>query len=226
MIKNNKIIVNISYRNVTHYMKLGYNAIINKSLEIKTTDLPTVSHVKIESICQLCGGINKIMYCKYITNINRYGFYGCRGCSREKFRMTYLKREGDHSYIDMNREQLMKALNKESDDIHMKSEDNYIEISGDTYLLYRNEVRRLTKKVESILYGNWNGFDYYDNEFIKENFNLNHNDPKFPTIDHKTSVYYGFINKIPPSEIADISNLYITKRSINSTKREFNEFKS
>lgn len=42
----------------------------------------------------------------------------------------------------------------------------------------------------------------------------------YPTIDHKISVYYGFINNISPEEIGDISNLCITKRWINSTKRD------
>ena len=99
MIKIDKITVNISYRNVTHYLKLGYNAILNQSLEINVTDLPSVSHVKIDVICSLCNCENKIMYCKYIDNVNRHGFYGCKKCSREKFKMTYID-GGGGSWID------------------------------------------------------------------------------------------------------------------------------
>lgn len=47
MLKNKKIEVFISYRNITHYRKLGYNAHIDTNLEINVYDLPASSHVKI-----------------------------------------------------------------------------------------------------------------------------------------------------------------------------------
>lgn len=72
---------------------------------------------------------------------------------------------------------------------------------------------------EQTLFENWNGYDYYDNEYIKENIKLNQHNSIFPTI----SVYYGFKNNIPASEIADIKNLCITKRSINSRKSRLTE---
>ena len=52
-------------------------------------------------------------------------------------------------------------------------------------------------------------------------------DKQYPTIDHKTSILYGFLNKILPSEIGNIDNLCITKRSINSSKygKTLDEFK-
>lgn len=34
---------------------------------------------------------------------------------------------------------------------------------------------------------------YYDNELIKDNYNLHHNDNSYPSIDHKISIYYGLI---------------------------------
>ena len=45
MLKNEKIEVYISYRNYTHYIKLGYDAKINQNLEILTIHLPSSSHV-------------------------------------------------------------------------------------------------------------------------------------------------------------------------------------
>ena len=38
-------------------------------------------------------------------------------------------------------------------------------------------------------------------------------------IDHKISIFHGFINNIDPILISDISNLCITKRYINSSKQ-------
>jgi hypothetical protein len=49
-----KIDIFISYRNVTHFLKLGYDAIINSNLNVYVLDLPTVSHVRIDPICEVC----------------------------------------------------------------------------------------------------------------------------------------------------------------------------
>lgn len=93
--------------------------------------------------------------------------------------------------------------------------------------IYKNEVWRLTYKYKKQLIDEWNGHDYYDNELIRDNYNLYPNDNNYPSIDHKISIYYGFIKKIDPSIIGDISNLCITKRSINKKKGILseNEFK-
>lgn len=99
-------------------------------------------------------------------------------------------------------------------------------IDSDDYLIYRNECRRLTNSNIKKLFKDWDGLDYYDGVDISLNFDLNHNDPSYPTIDHKTSIYFGFINKIDPILIGSIENLCITKRSYNSKKRDLceNEF--
>jgi len=270
MIKNNKIKVPISYRNVTHYLKLGYDAIINTELEISIKDLPIVSHVKIDACCEICEKVTNIMYCKYVENKKRHGFYSCKSCSRHKSVLTSREIYGVDNYMMLEESKKMVSENNikkygvkttllekntklkisktmiekygtdkfyeirtptknkkfkfngfDSVDSDITDPSNkYRIIHDESYSLYRNEVRRLTKKVEKLLYDNWDGFDYYDGDYIKENFTLNHNDPKYPTIDHMKSIYYGFNNTIPASEIGDISNLCITKRSINSSKRE------
>lgn len=84
--------------------------------------------------------------------------------------------------------------------------------------LYRRIVRKITNRNRIKVMEDWNGFDYYDGEYIKENFELKHTDYGYPTVDHKISIIYGFKNNIPPEEIGDISNLCITKKGINSSK--------
>lgn len=76
------------------------------------------------------------------------------------------------------------------------------------------------------LFENWNGYDFYDNEYIKNNFNLNHFSNNYPTIDHKISIKYGFKNKIPPEKLAELNNLCFTKQIINKKKsfKNYNEF--
>jgi hypothetical protein len=88
---------------------------------------------------------------------------------------------------------------------------------------YKRVVRNISNKNKKLLYENWNGYDYYDNEFIKGYQSYSHVHRFYPTIDHKVSKYYGFINDIPAEEISDISNLCITKRFINSIKNKMIE---
>jgi hypothetical protein len=89
--------------------------------------------------------------------------------------------------------------------------------------LYKRLCRKYTNRNKKELLKNWNGLDYYDNENIRDNFNLHYLDPNYSTIDHKISVKYGYLNNIDEKIIADVSNLCITKRKINSSKRAKNE---
>jgi hypothetical protein len=84
---------------------------------------------------------------------------------------------------------------------------------------YRRSVRHLTKKYKEELIEKWSGYDYYDGEYIKNNFMLDKNDPSYPTIDHKISIFFGFINKISVEEISRIENLCLTKRILNLKKK-------
>ena len=54
-LKHEFIEISISYRNITHFKKLGYNAKLHESLKIKTIDLPAVSHQKVTAVCECCG---------------------------------------------------------------------------------------------------------------------------------------------------------------------------
>lgn len=278
MLKNSYTKVYISYRNKTHYLKLGYKPILDTELEIKTEHLPTSSHVKVDVICSICKIENNIQYDKYIINVKRHNFYGCKKCSRQKAALTSVDRYGVDNYSktdewkkrveDTNihkygyktnllcpkfKENIksillekygtekfweIRELNGKNKKLKLidimdidiidilKSEDLYsdfLDIEDINYVLYRNECRRITTFNNKELMNSWDGLDYYDNDNISENFKLDHNDPSYPTIDHKISVYYGFINKIDPNEIGSIYNLCITKRSINSKKRDMIE---
>jgi hypothetical protein len=90
--------------------------------------------------------------------------------------------------------------------------------------LYKREVSKLTNRVKKKLYENWDGYDYYDGEYIKGNFAHSPLSSLYPTIDHKISTYFGFINNIEPEEISGLENLCITKRTINSQKRELTDY--
>lgn len=276
MIKQNTITINISYRNITHYIKLGYKPILNIPLEIYPNHLPSASHVIITSICEICFAERDLIYCKYLENKKRYGFYGCKKCSRQKAALTSMKKYGvdnysrtdewksrvektnlkkfgfktnllnpsyqskiknilKNKYGTENFYEIRNVNNKnkfildDKLDLLIKysvklSESEYNDdILTKEYHRYKTECRRITESCSKHLFLGWDGIDYYDGEYIKDNFDLDHNDPKYPTVDHKISISYGFNNKIDPNQIGDIKNLCVTKRNLNCLKRNLNE---
>jgi hypothetical protein len=84
--------------------------------------------------------------------------------------------------------------------------------------LYKTTVRNQTKQSLKLL--KWDGTDFYDGSYIKDNFILSHIDNDYPTIDHKISIYDGFLNNISTHVISDVENLCWTKRIINITKNK------
>ncbi|NDF16367.1 MAG: hypothetical protein EB079_00155 [Verrucomicrobia bacterium] len=91
------------------------------------------------------------------------------------------------------------------------------------YTIYRKLVDNNLDIIRNKFLEDWDGFDYYDGEYIKNNLSIDCKSRLYPTIDHKVSVYYGFINNISVEEISDKKNLCVTKSYINSKKRELNE---
>jgi len=71
----------------------------------------------------------------------------------------------------------------------MKTKGLHIEDKTD-YQKYRTNVYRLTKKIKNKLLDIWDGYDYYDSEYIKDNFNLKYSHKNYPTIDHMKSIFY------------------------------------
>jgi hypothetical protein len=167
------------------------------------------------------------------TNLIRYGF----ACSlqndkvREKTKITNLKLYDDENFNNRKKfkETCLDKYNCENvfQDENIKNKILSTRVKHGIQMFpelktsfqeYQLIVRSLTRKIKKELFEKWNGCDYYDNKYIKDNFNLKSSDGCYPTIDHKNSVFYGFMNNIPPEDISDISNLCITKRFINSSK--------
>jgi hypothetical protein len=130
---------------------------------------------------------------------------------KNKIRQTILgKYLSDPTY----KERISKSLEK-----YFKNNPSFIsyyELEG--YIKYKNKVDRITRSNKKKLVENWNGVDYYDNEIIKDNFNLHYNDAEYPTIDHKFSIIYGFKNGFSTEFVGSVENLCFTKRKLNSEK--------
>lgn len=154
------------------------------------------------------------------TNLEKYGFEFVLQLEniKNKSKKTCLEKYGYENYSKT------KEWYERTKQIRIKNGQQIPDELKTKYEIYRKRVNNLTSLKKLRLFENWDGYDYYDNEYIKENLKLSNNSKFYPTIDHKISVYYGFINNIPPEEISKIENLCITKRSINSSKRDKNDY--
>ena len=137
--------------------------------------------------------------------------------SKDKIKDTLNDRYGGHQ---TNNPEIMNKIIKKGRETKIK---NMLVIPDDdlsSWNLYRRNVRNLTNRSKKILFENWDGYDYYDGEYIKDNLNgdIKHTDYGYPTMDHKISIIYGFNNNIPPEKIGCLENLCITKKGINSSK--------
>lgn len=153
------------------------------------------------------------------TNIKRYGFDNPAKNEdiKDKIKQTCMDRYGVEYHLSLP--EIRERISKTKSELGLQLPTEMI----DDFVIYRNKVNDLTRRVKNELYEEWDGLDYYDNEYIMDNMELDSNDRLYPTVDHKISVYHGFVNGIDEEEISQLSNLCITKRYINSSKHNKNE---
>ena len=216
MLITNKLKTKIVPLNINHLKNFYPNIKLYEMIEIDINHLSEKSPIIIECKCEVCGKQNSLQYRAYLRNKKRYNYYSCKGCKNKKTDMTKELLYGQSKYN--NSYKMIKT--KEEKGI-------YIPLSSvDDFKKYRKLVNRLTMRFKKSLFDNWNGFDFYDNEYIKKNLTtIKSNDMNYPTIDHKISLFEGFNKNIPPYIIGGIENLCITKRKINLLKSNKENFK-
>lgn len=227
-------------KHISKYINNGYICKVGDIIEVSIKDLPINSHALVEVKCDICGNKKHLRYQVYNKSFLNQLIYSCSTkCGVLKYENTCLAKYGVSNYAKTNEcriktentclsrygelvparnKQVMNKIQKTKVNLGLQNED----VNLDRFHLYKKSVRSLTNRNKKKLFENWDGFDYYDNSKIIQNFNLNSNDKDYPTIDHRISIFYGFINNIDPIIISDISNLCITKRYINSSKQTKN----
>jgi len=95
------------------------------------------------------------------------------------------------------------------------------------YKAYKNRVRQLTKKHIISVLESWKAYNpicYYTGEQLL-NVDGSHLSDRlmYPTIDHKVSVLFGYLNDIPVEIISSLKNLCVCSRKINSIKSQLTE---
>lgn len=159
------------------------------------------------------GNLNNISKIK-LTNLLKYGVeYSLQDSNiRNKIKETCMKKYGSVSYMGTIEFVEKTKISKIIKGINLPDE-LLVE-----FKLYKRNVTKITRRNIKELYEKWDGLDYYDNEFIKNNFLLNPMNRKYPTIDHKVSTFNGFIDNIDCNIIGGLDNLCITKKYLNSIK--------
>jgi hypothetical protein len=181
---------------------------------VSIKDLSKQSHVKIKCLCEMCGKVREI-------NFNQYRDI-CFECSNKSRCGEKHPRFGKKSSINMLNKQRKTKIKR-----GIWLPDDKL----DAFSLYRKLVKIETKKWKDKIFELWNGMDYYtgkrlikNEEFSALNPLLHVNKNKLqPTIDHKISVYYGFVNNISYEIVGGFDNLCICSKVINSTKSRLNE---
>ena len=227
---NIKSVVYSNY--INHKKHDGYTCFdcnnISKNIEriYKVTHARNIEGVneKIEKTNIEKYGVKSVLCLKEIRNLVK-DIYGVDNISKLD-KIKEIKRLNSQNKYNTNTPLQDKNIIKIIRDKHLKS-GLWKEYDKNDYKKYRYRVNYLTKKNKKQLFENWDGYDFYDKEYIKDYLSLNHIDKRYPTIDHKKSVYDGFKEKISVEEISSKNNLCITKRSLNSSKSNsnFEEFK-
>jgi len=196
-------------RHLNNILKYGYeyNTLFNEKLKLSIMDKYGVDNLsKSEEVREK----------RKKTMIERYNveYYVLSKEFKNKSEKSCIKNYGKSHPMKI-KEEVKKRLNKMG-----------LDFETNDFIIYRRLVDKFTKYNRNKLLENWNGNDAYDGEYIKENFNLKGQHGDYPTIDHIKSVKECFNEGLLPIYVADINNLCITKRRINSKKGFKNNIES
>lgn len=144
MILSNKILVKSS----KYYNKLGYD-ISEKYIEIKISDLPHGSHVKIEAKCDYCINTRKISYKEYNKNISINNKFSCSikcGCLKSK--ETNLEKYGVEStnQLDSKKEKSRKTTKEKWGVDHISKIESIIESKRKKMIEKKDDISKRFKE--------------------------------------------------------------------------------
>lgn len=87
-----------------------------------------------------------------------------------------------------------------------------------TWKQWYRRCNAILQKRRKEMVGDWDGFDYIDNKYIKDNLTLPYYHKDYPTLDHVIPKQTLFLEGYTPEEACKEENLKWTTRSNNSKK--------
>jgi hypothetical protein len=237
MLITKKVEIKVNACVVPYFRNLGYITGKDKMLVVPVEHLNKGSHSIVEVSCDICGEINTMCYKKYLSSTDFDGKYYCRvnKCFTEKVKLGTIEKYGvENTSMLKSFQDKWKKTNLErygventfqSEEAKVKIREKGGWLSDDElvgFTKYNRIVRKLTLRNRKKMLEDWNGYDFYDGEYIKDNFNLDFNDPNYPCIDHMISVKNGYLDGISEEILSSVDNLCFTKKFINSKKKTQN----
>jgi len=124
--------------------------------------------------------LERVNYLRNDTWLNKYGGHPINNDEiRSKIIETNRLKYGCDYYF----QSIIFLNNKDiKDKVKQTRIKNGYEISDDLlkpFELYKKKCRFLTNKIRKELFDNWDGYDYYDGEYIKEYFSLKNTDKRY-----------------------------------------------
>jgi hypothetical protein len=99
MIITENVNLKMNSKTISHYIKMGYNAEVNKLCEIKVEDLTHGCKSEISAKCDICGNNKNVTYKEYCRNTKNYNiFCCCNTCATIKNKKTSLEKFGVEHY--------------------------------------------------------------------------------------------------------------------------------
>lgn len=242
MIKETNIKLKLNAKTIKHYWDIGYSGTTGDIININIDDLTKGSHVLITAICHKCQIERNIPYKSYLKNFSNNNMYLCHKCCDDKKKLTSLKnygverplqskivldklqntnreRYGVNHYMLTNEFLNNDDINNRRKQTRIKNGNQILDNDYNNWINYQRIVRNETRRIKKKILLEWDGYDYYDNEYIKCNLNkYESGDLNYPTLDHKISLRYGFENGIQPLDLCNISNICVTKNKHNISK--------
>lgn len=122
-------------------------------------------------------------------------------------------------------EQMRKNWNEESLKKSIetrKKNGNIIDWDVAEWKQYWRRCNDLTRKIRKQMLENWDGYDYIDGKYIKNNLSFPHYHAEYPTLDHIKPRSQCFKEGLSPYEATKPKNLAWTTRKNNSKKSQKN----
>ena len=101
-----------------------------------------------------------------------------------------------------------------------KKNGNIIDWNKAGWKQYWKRCDWLTRKIRKQMLENWDGYDYVNGEYIKDNLNLHYSHGDYPTLDHIKPRSQCFREGLSPYEATKPENLAWTTRKNNSKKSQ------
>lgn len=94
MIIEEYIVIEIGYRNINYFKKLGYDAVFGVNISVLSTHLSKTSNTVIHAKCDICGEVIELKKTNYTKSLKSHNYYCCQKCASYKVKKTFLEKYG------------------------------------------------------------------------------------------------------------------------------------